>query len=100
MSIAQNDCLRQDIKNINELPRKFKPRALLELLGRSFAPSICGHDVRQFKFTPIYFICTQKNLNNGTHIRGDINCLMVGDPSVAKSQLLRCVLGVAAYAVR
>lgn len=121
MSIAQNDCLRQDIKNINELPRTFKPRALLELLGRSFAPSICGHDVRQFKFTPIYFICTQifyrsqhikralvllllggseKNLNNGTHIRGDINCLMVGDPSVAKSQLLRCVLGVAAYAVR
>jgi DNA replication licensing factor MCM3 len=85
-----------DIRNINKVSKK---KNLLELLSQSLAPSIYGHDYVKKAILLMLLGGIEKNLENGTHLRGDINVLMVGDPSTAKSQLLRFVLNTAPLAI-
>ncbi|KAH9897259.1 MCM-domain-containing protein [Xylariomycetidae sp. FL2044] len=85
-----------DIRNINKVAKK---KNLFELLSQSLAPSIYGHDYIKKAILLMLLSGMEKNLENGTHLRGDINILMVGDPSTAKSQLLRFVLNTAPLAI-
>ena len=94
--IAQAKITDNDIRNINKLSKK---RNIFDLLSQSLAPSIFGHDYIKKAVLLMLLGGMEKNLDNGTHLRGDINILMVGDPSTAKSQLLRFVLNTAPLAI-
>jgi DNA replication licensing factor MCM3 len=94
--IAQATITDTDIRNINKVA---KNKRVFELLSQSLAPSIYGHDYIKKAILLLLLGGQEKNLENGTHLRGDINILMVGDPSTAKSQLLRFVLNTAPLAI-
>ncbi|KAL6719860.1 MCM DNA helicase complex subunit [Lecanora helva] len=94
--IAQATITDTDIRNINKVAKK---KNVFELLSQSLAPSIYGHDHIKKAILLMLLGGMEKNLDNGTHLRGDINILMVGDPSTAKSQLLRFVLNTAPLAI-
>lgn len=66
-----------------------------ELLAKSIAPEIFGHlDVKKALLLLLIGGVT-KEVGDGMKIRGDINMCMMGDPGVAKSQLLKYISKVA-----
>lgn len=86
----------RDIDNIVKLSRK---KQVFQLLSESLAPSIYGHTYIKQAVLLMLLGGTSKTLDNGARLRGDINILMVGDPSTAKSQMLRFVLNTAPLAI-
>lgn len=68
---------------------------IYEFLANSIAPEIYGHlDVKKALLLLLVGGVT-KNVGDGMKIRGDINICLMGDPGVAKSQLLKYITKVA-----
>ncbi|MEM3085611.1 MAG: minichromosome maintenance protein MCM [Halobacteria archaeon] len=92
---VERSITEEDISAIHSLA---KDPAVYDKVIRSIAPSIydCG-PIRAIKESIALqlFAGVSKELPDGSHIRGDIHILLVGDPGTAKSMLLRYVTQLA-----
>ncbi len=74
---------------------------IYDILYRSIAPSISGSYTVDIKkaILCLLFGGARKRLPDGMKLRGDINVLLLGDPSTAKSQFLKFATSVAPVGV-
>lgn len=76
---------RQEIIKLSQNPDVYK------LLGESINTSVWGYDEIKIALVLQLFGGVSADLDNGERVRGDSHILLVGDPSLAKSQLIRSV---------
>lgn len=76
-----------------------KDKLIYEKISRSIGNAIFGSDDIKKAIACLLFGGTAKQLPDGMRLRGDINVLLLGDPSTAKSQFLKYVERVAPIAV-
>ena len=89
------DSLVFDAKTFRRIEQYKHSGHMYEYLSRSIAPEIYGHlDVKKALLLLLIGGVT-KEMGDGMRIRGDINICLMGDPGVAKSQLLKYITKVA-----
>ncbi|KAI9697659.1 MAG: Mcm2-7 hexameric complex component [Candelina mexicana] len=97
--VTQHKKAYEDLKLDAQISRRIeqytKSGHMYEYLSRSIAPEIFGHlDVKKALLLLLIGGVT-KEMGDGMRIRGDINICLMGDPGVAKSQLLKYITKVA-----
>ena len=69
--------------------------SLYQKLAQSIAPEIYGHEDVKKALLLLLVGGVTKEMGDGMKIRGDINVCLMGDPGVAKSQLLKYIAKIA-----
>jgi len=86
----------EDEQKIRELAKR---KDVVNAIVDSIAPAIWGHKTVKKGIALALFGGVQRTLPDGTKLRGESHVLLVGDPGVAKSQLLRYVANLAPRAI-
>jgi DNA replication licensing factor MCM7 len=88
-----SDEMRVQLDDIRQIPD------LYDRLSRSIAPEIFGNQDVKKALLLLLLGAPPKRLPDGMRLRGDIHICLMGDPGVAKSQLLKHITKVAPRAV-
>jgi replicative DNA helicase Mcm len=91
VEINEND--EDTIKALSEDTR------IYEKITHSIAPTIYGSEEVKEAIALQIFGGIAKEMPDGSHLRGDIHVLLIGDPGIAKSQLLRYVVKLSPRAI-
>eukprot|EP01083_Nonionella_stella_P281980 959727_1 len=83
----------EEIRDLSRLPN------IHTIIQNSISPAIWGNEDIKLAIAALLFGGSRKMLPGNMKLRGDINVLLLGDPSVAKSQFLKFVEKVAPIAV-
>jgi len=75
--------------------KESKHPELFDNIISSISPTIYGMEMEKEAIALQLFGGSAKKMDDGTKIRGDIHILLIGDPGVAKSQLLRYMSEIA-----
>lgn len=87
VNISEEDA--QEIKELAADPK------VIEKLVASIAPSVWGYSEIKESLALQLFGGVQKRRSDGTQTRGDLHVLLVGDPGVAKSVMLKFISAIA-----
>ncbi|OPY37680.1 MAG: Minichromosome maintenance protein MCM [Methanoregula sp. PtaU1.Bin051] len=83
----------EEIKNLSCDPLIYRK------ITHSMAPTIYGSENVKEAIALQLFGGIAKEMPDGSHLRGDIHVLLIGDPGIAKSQLLRYVVKLSPRAI-
>lgn len=84
--IERESISKKDIEKIKKLS---EDPDIYNMLIRSFAPHIHGHEIIKESILLLLAGSIQKERDDGSKVRGDINVFLVGDPGTAKSEMLK-----------
>ena len=88
-----------DEKSEDQITTLSKDPMIYRMITHSVAPTIYGsEDVKQAIALQL-FGGIAKEMPDGSRLRGDIHVLLIGDPGIAKSQLLRYVVKLSPRAI-
>ncbi|EHY65951.1 minichromosome maintenance deficient protein 5 [Nematocida ausubeli] len=83
---------------VRKVQKKFTSLSRSIILN-SISPEVFGHKDVKLALACALFGGIQKSFEDGIRVRGDINVLLLGDPGIAKSQLLKFLSGVSTRGV-
>ncbi|MFA5332376.1 MAG: minichromosome maintenance protein MCM [Methanoregula sp.] len=81
-----------DEKDEDEIKKLSCNQMIYRMCTHSIAPTIYGNEDVKEAITLQLFGGIAKEMPDGSHLRGDIHVLLIGDPGIAKSQLLRYIV--------